>query len=168
MKKAKVRKVMMLNEGTIQKIQHFIAEDRADSEVEVIRQAVSYYHDKVYPNYIFHLSPAAKEKQKKIEEEEEVASQTDDDFAASIKFFPMENSKGEKFYFYRGLGRNPYIIPVGTIREWAEIPKNKYEIEENLKNYTNEPPEVYFAQVYGDRFREKNDLLMPEFEESSE
>lgn len=158
----------MLNEGTIQKIQHFIAEDRADSEVEVIRQAVSYYHDKIYPNYIFHLSPAAKQKQKEIEEIEEIENQTDDEFAASFKFYPIESNSGEKFYFYRGLGRVPSIIPAASIREWVEIPKNKFEIEENLQNYERESTEEYFTGVVGKAFCERNDLKIPEYTEISD
>lgn len=157
---------MMLNEGTIQKIQHFIAEDRADSEVEVIRQAVSYYHDKIYPNYVFHLTPAAKKKQKEYEKEEQEANITNDEFAAKIKFTPIFKSNGDKFYFFRGLGHSPQIIPEDQIREYVE--KHPYVVADNAKECAWESVKSYFSNSWGDVFREKNDLLMPEFEDEDE
>jgi Arc/MetJ-type ribon-helix-helix transcriptional regulator len=163
-----IRKLVSIGSKHIKIIDHFIEDGRHTSESDVIRQALIFYHDKIFPSYVFHLSPAAKMKQKEIEEIEEEANQTDEQLAAKLKFFPMEKNTGEKVYFYRGLGRTPYVIPVDSIREWAEKPINKYEIDENYIHYNEKPPKKYFSDSIGDLFRKQNDLKMPEFPEDDE
>jgi hypothetical protein len=161
--KEKIRKVMMLNPGLIQKIQHFIDDDRADSEVEVIKQAISYYHDKIYPNYVFHLTPAAKKKQKELQKEEVIESITDEEHAISIGFLPVEDKEGTRYAFYRTIGHQPRLTPLEGFKDW--IAENQHVIEMNNVELRTEPLIVFFNKPWGERFMEQNNLVKPDLPE---
>lgn len=54
------------------------------SRSEVVRAALTFYHDKLYPDYIFHLSPTAKAKQKDQDRDNLLSEATPEDFAENM------------------------------------------------------------------------------------
>lgn len=160
------RKTVMLGKKHIQYLNHFIEDGLHSNDSDAVRAALVYYHNKIYPNYIFHLSPAAKKKQKEYEVEEQEAAITDDEFAARIKFTPVYKTNGEKFYFFRGIGHSPQLVPADQLR--ALVEEKEYIIADNAKECAWESVKSYFSNSWGDVFCEKNDLLMPEFPDDEE
>lgn len=125
-------------------IEHFMDDKGMTSPSDVVRQALTFMHDKMYPNYIFSLSPAAKLKQRQVSKIEEEESVTEEDFAISKGLNVFETEDGSKIVMYRGLGHTGVILPLEGIREWLE--KNPYVISETLQDRTNEPDEQYFER----------------------
>lgn len=156
------KKLVSIGDKQEEIIRHFVEEGRAISDSDVVRQALNYYHDKVFPNYIFRLTPAAKKKQKELDYEDEYENQTEEDFALSIGFHPVTTRDGAKLAFYRYLGHEPRLVPLEGLKDWAE--QHDLELIQNRNEMKYEPVEKFFTSAWGQRFVTEQNLINP-FEE---
>lgn len=87
--------------------EHIRKDKGMGSRSEVVRAALTFYHDKLYPDYIFHLSPTAKKKKRELDKEEEaaraMASLSPEDFCANNKISVKKDQEGNSFaIFFKG------------------------------------------------------------------
>lgn len=108
----------------VQILEHFISEGRATSQSDVVRQALVYYHDKIYPNYIFHLNPTAKKKLKVMEEEAAFESVPNEVFAVeTLKGMVVKSQDGIEYVLLHQIANWILCIPLEGIKEWSHIHK---------------------------------------------
>lgn len=91
------KKVIFLYPPHLNFIDHFINDKGMASTSEVIRNALTFYHDKTYPDYIFRLSPAALEKKIKRQEKTKKEEMSNEEYAQSIKAPVVEGPDGAKW-----------------------------------------------------------------------
>ena len=123
-------------------IEHFIKEKQTfTSGSDVVRQALEFFHDKSFPAYIFHLTPAATEKKEKIDKKKEVEEMDDLQFATDyLKAYIYEGPDGKKYaIFHRLLDNNVFFQPVEGIKKWASDPHLKYDLGLSIEKSTAVP-----------------------------
>jgi Arc/MetJ-type ribon-helix-helix transcriptional regulator len=125
-------------------INHFIEEGRHTSESDVVRSALIFYHDKVYPNYIYHLTPAGNEKKEKIESKARLESMSPEDFATQECKALVRDGMA---IMYNIVSTDSYfVIPLKEIKEWA----TSYPgwLAEHKQKARKEPMDETFVAVH--------------------
>ena len=100
------------------------------SKSDVIRQALVFYHDKVFPNYLFYLKPAAEQKKRAITERKILESMSDEDFVKKTlsEAFFVSDSKGIRFVLLHALGNDLRPVPVSGFKTWSVDPNHAIDI----------------------------------------
>jgi Arc/MetJ-type ribon-helix-helix transcriptional regulator len=125
-------------------INHFIEEGRHTSESDVVRSALIFYHDKIYPNYIYHLTPAGNEKKEKLESKTKLDSLSPADFA-------LQECKAivrsDMAILYNIIANDSYfVVPLSEIKEWAE--KNPAWLNEHKQKVKKEPMDEKWVEYH--------------------
>lgn len=127
-----LKKLVSLHPKHVNILQHFIDDGRATSESDVVRQALMFYHDKTYPNYIFQLSPAAKRKKKELEQEESFEAVTDGEFATkTLKGVVVADQNGKDFVLIHQIANMVLPVPVDSVKDWFQGHKQDVEFHFN-------------------------------------
>jgi hypothetical protein len=110
-------KMVSLFPQQLEIINHLIADKGMGSASDVIRQALNYMHDALYPAYVFNLTPAGKLKAMKIKELEIEASITPEQLAEELKAVPVTDPSGARFFRIRGNSNVDRCIPYDSFKE---------------------------------------------------
>lgn len=156
-KRKAINKMISLYDPHLNIVDHFMEDKGMTSTSDVIRQALVFMHDKMYPNYIFSLSPAAKLKQRQLSRLEDFEVISDEDFAISKGLDVFTAEDGTQLVLYRGLGHMAYLIPLQGIKEWAE--SNEYDIDYTWQDKKIEANEQFFERSYIKKLLSDNNIL---------
>lgn len=100
-------------------IDHFLDEGKASTS-DVIRQALEYYHRKLYPDYIYRLTPAGEEKRRKLAEQEAANLVSDEEFAVQhLKSLIRTKKDGTRAVILHTIANSVKVIPLEGIKLWA-------------------------------------------------
>lgn len=160
-----MQKLVSIYPVHLQIIDHFINDGRATSDSDVVRQALIFFHDKTYPNYIFKLSPAGKLKEKVLAKEEAFQSLPDEQYATeTLNAVIIKNDAGKDYVMLRQLGNSAVAVPLEEIKEWAE--KNQdmvsFHLQENKSKGPIDPSK--FGSNTRGEFYAKHNITLPQRE----
>lgn len=114
------KKLIGITERHQEMVTHLLEDRGFTSESDVIRYAISLAHDKLYPAYVFHLSPAAQIKKRKVKESVVFDETSDEDFAKSIGALIEFNNEEKQFVLLHQIGNCVMAIPVEGFKKWCE------------------------------------------------
>jgi len=101
-----------------EQIDHLIEDKGTFKSVsEVIQRAIEFFHEKTYPDYVFHMSPAAQLKAKKLKEIKEKEAVTHEELADQLKAVPVTGPDGINYYRIRGNSNVDRCIPVDKFKD---------------------------------------------------
>ena len=112
-------KMVSLFPQQLEIINHLIADKGMGSASDVIRQALNYMHDALYPVYVFNLTPAGKIKALKLKELETEASVTPEQLAEELHAPIVTGPDGKQFVRIRGNGNTDRCIRLEKFKEVA-------------------------------------------------
>lgn len=144
-KRKATNKMVSLYKPHLNIIEHLLDDKGMTSASDVIRQSLTFMHDKLYPNYIFKLSPAQRLKERQVKRIEEDEQVPDLAFAESLGLSTFTASDGTEWAMHRGLGHQGYLTPVLGIKEWAE--SHEWEINYTRGDKQSEPDEEFLTRT---------------------
>ena len=125
-------KMVSLFPQQLEVINHLIADKGMGSASDVIRQALNYFHNALYPAYIFNLTPAGKIKELKLKELQAEIELTPEQIAEDIKARIVSDANGNKFVRVRGIANVDRLI---KLSEFKEIIKREDWLMAEHKNF---------------------------------
>lgn len=101
-----------------EQIEHLITDKGTyKSASEVVQRAIEFYHDKLYPAYVFNETAAGKLKARKLKDLEAQASISPDQLAEELKAVPVMGPDDIKYFRIRGNGNTDRCIPYDSFKE---------------------------------------------------
>lgn len=142
-------------------VEHFISDKGTfTSASDVVRQALEFFHDKTYPNYIFRLSPTQQLKAQELESKKEAEALPNEQFALeNLKALVLPDTTGKLFFIIYWFQSKEFAhFPLEEVKTWFLEEANKAAINKHLEfskdvlvkdfpftNYTRQ----YFERDYG-------------------
>lgn len=127
-KQKTIQKLFSVMPKHVDILKHFIEDGRALSESDVVRQALLFFHDKTYPNYIFQLSPAGEVKKRNLDKVLKHEAIPDEEFAKSLKAWIKPDVDGTPFAIIHQIANMCQAVPLSQLKEFAATHKQDIDL----------------------------------------
>ena len=149
-----VRKIYSITQRHVDYIEHFLAEKGMLSGSDVVRQAIAYFHDKTFPDYVYRETAAGVEKKQKQEAVKSFKEMTDEQYCEQELKAPIyQNRDGIWYVVVHTIGNSLTAHKMDGIKEY--MTKNHIERDYHLKKLTETSIEEMLT-TYAKGLLEKN------------
>lgn len=117
-----VNKIISFFPAQLEALDHLVVDRGMASVSEAVRQAVLFYHDKLYPNYVYNaFSPKTQEERGKVREEKLRDAIPDREFVAqTLQGAVLPTRDGGWVVALHNIGNDVLIVPLNQIKQWYD------------------------------------------------
>lgn len=153
-----VQKIFSIHPNHIEMIDRFLEEKAFSSGSDVVRQAISMFHDKTFPDYVYRETAAGELKRKQKEEQDAFERITDKEYCTDILKSPvLVGNEGAEWTLLHTIGQSLIALPVNGIKEYLKKHEdilnfhltelNKHSVVDQIDTATKETLKIRYGIV---------------------